>query len=183
MGMSWLHDIILRKFNDIAGTRYEEILKAYKNFFLTEEELVIPEINSILLAFDRFSCRVSEDVYETISAFENVSLQVVYVIDEGVLRMIRETLGEEAAEEFKEKEVAFAEDFLREVEKKLGELNFKFSRKIAFGDKAEYVEDLSEEYDLLVISRRYGSETTKTHRVSPVVFRIVQHVEKPVILY
>ncbi|AMQ17791.1 universal stress protein [Thermococcus peptonophilus] len=181
--MGWLHDIILRKFNNIAGTRYEEILKAYENFFLTEEELVIPEINSVLLAFDRFSCKVSEEVYETISAFNEATVQVVYVIDEGVLKMIQETLGEEAAEEFREKEIAFAETFLRDVEKKLDELNFKFNRKIAFGDKAEYVKDLSKEYDLLVISRRYGSEATKTHRVSPVVFRIVQHVEKPVVLY
>lgn len=79
--------------------------------------------------------------------------------------------------------MAFAETFLKEVEEKLGDLNIKFSRKIAFGDKAEYVEGIAKKYDLLVISRHYGSETTRTHRVSPVVFRIVQHVEKPVVLY
>lgn len=181
--MSWLHDVILRKFNNIAGTRYEEILKAYENFFLTEEELVIPEINSILLVFDRFSEKVPEEVHETLSAFEEAAVQIVYVIDEGVLKMIRETLGEEAAEEFRKKEMAFAETFLKEVEEKLNDLNIKFSRKIAFGDKAEYVEGLARKYDLIVISRHYGSETTRTHRVSPVVFRIVQHVEKPVVLY
>lgn len=181
--MGWLHAIILRKFNNIAGTRYEEILKAYQNFFLTEEELVIPEINSILLVFDRFSEKVPEEVHETLSAFEGATLRVVYVIDEGVLKMIRETLGEEAAEEFRKKEMAFAETFLKEVEEKLGDLNIKFSRKIAFGDKAEYVEGLARKYDLIVISRHYGSETTRTHRVSPIVFRIVQHVDKPVVLY
>jgi hypothetical protein len=180
--MSWLYDIILRKFNNIAGTRYEEILKAYENFFLTEEELVIPEIKSVLLVFDRFSCRFSKEVYDTISAFAEADVQVVYVIDEGVLRMIRETLGEEAAEEFRRKEITFAETLLKGIEDKLGELNITFKRKFAFGDKAEYVENISKRYDLLIISRQYGSETTKTHRVSPVVFRIVQHVEKPVVL-
>lgn len=73
--MGWLHDVILRKFNNIAGTRYEEILKAYENFFLTEEELVIPEINSILLVFDRFSEKVPEEVHETLSAFEEAAVR------------------------------------------------------------------------------------------------------------
>jgi len=181
--MGWLHDIILRKFNNIAGTRYEEILKAYENFFLTEEELIIPEINSILLAFDRFSCKLPEELYETLTAFQGARITIVYIIDEAVFKIIRETLGEEEAFEFKRKEIAFAEEFLRAIEEKLRGLGFEWEREIIFGNKSEYVEDLAESYDLIMMSKHYGFESTRTHSVSPVVFRIVQHMKKPIILY
>ncbi len=181
--MGWLHDIILRKFNSIAGTRYEEIIKAYENFFLTEEEMVIPEIESLLLAFDRFSCELPENVYEVLLSFRDARVTAVYVIDEAVFRIIRETLGEAEAEEFKKKELAFAEKFLETVEEKLRTLNINWERRIIFGDKSEYVMDALENHDLLILSRHYGFETTKTHSISPVVFRIVQNVKKPVIVY
>nr|CCE71158.1 TPA: hypothetical protein PAB3419a.1n [Pyrococcus abyssi GE5] len=57
------------------------------------------------------------------------------------------------------------------------------SSLIKTGNKATIIEKESEKHDVLVISRHYGTSSTKTHQVSPVVFRIMQNVEKPVIIY
>lgn len=174
---------INHKFQNIAGSRYEEILKSYEDFFLTEEEMIIPEVNSILIALDRYSGEVPEEVYETISAYPDAKFLLVYLIDENVLRLIRGTLGDEEAREFQKKEERMAEERLSGVEKKLREIGISWKRKVVFGDKGDYLEELAEGYDLLVVSRHYGSETTKTHPVSPVVFRVVQGIKKPVVIY
>lgn len=175
--------LINQKFKNIAGSRYEEILKAYEDFFLTEEEMIIPEVNSVLIALDRYSEEVPEEVYEAVSAYPGARFLLVYMIDENVLRLIRGTLGEKEAQKFQEKEEQLAEERLSKVEKRLRELGISPRRELVFGDKGEYIEELANEHDLIVISKHYGSETTKTHPVSPVVFRVVQHVGKPVIIY
>lgn len=171
--MGWFYDVIFRKFNNIVGIRYEEIFKVYENFFLIEEELVILEINFILFVFDRFFEKVLEEVYEIFLVFEEVVVWIVYVIDEGVFKMICEIFGEEVVEEFRKKEMVFVEIFFKEVEEKLGDLNIKFSRKIVFGDKVEYVEGIVKKYDLFVIFCYYGFEMMRIYCVSFVVFRIV----------
>ncbi len=176
-------DLITRKFQNIAGSRYEEILKAYEEFFLTEEEMVIPDITSILIPLDRHTTNVPDEVYETISAYPNARLQLVYIIDESVCRLIRDTLGDEDAKKFREREERRASDILSKIRERIRELGITWTEETVFGDKSEYVEDISPEYDMLIISKHYGSETTKTHTVSPVVFRIVQYVKKPVVLY
>ncbi|WP_297421033.1 adenine nucleotide alpha hydrolase family protein [Thermococcus sp.] len=174
---------ISQKFKNIAGNRYEEILKSYEDFFLTEEEMVIPDVGSVLIALDRYSEEVPSEVYEAISAYPNAGFLVVYVVDENVLRLIRSTLGDKEAQKFQEKEEQLAEERLSKVEKKLRELGISPRRGRVFGDKGEYLEELTGKYDLLVISKHYGSETTKTHPISPVVFRVVQGIKKPVVIY
>jgi len=176
-------ELILRKFRNIAGSRYEEILKAYQEFFLTEEELRIPVITSILLVVDRFSGRVPNEVFEVLSAYPGARVDVVYLIDSSLYALIRETLGEEEAEEFRKKEEALGRETLTLIERALSELGLDYSAEITFADKVEFVEGEGDERDLLIISRHFGSESVKTHRVSPVVFRIVQGIGKPVIVY
>ncbi len=176
-------DLITRKFQNIAGSRYEEILKAYEEFFLTEEEMVIPDIKSILIPLDRYTTTVPEEVYETISAYPNARLQLVYMIDENVCRLIKDTLGEEDAKKFREKEERRAREILSRMRDRIRELGIIWAEDTVFGDKSEYVESIAGEYDMLIISKHYGSETAKTHTVSPVVFRIVQYVGRPVVLY
>ncbi|WP_297439019.1 universal stress protein [Thermococcus sp.] len=176
-------DLITRKFQNIAGSRYEEILKAYEEFFLTEEEMVIPDIKSILIPLDRYTTTVPDEVYETISAYPNARLQLVYMIDENVCRLIKDTLGEEDAKKFREKEERRAREILSRMRDRIRELGIIWAEDTVFGDKSEYVESIAGEYDMLIISKHYGSETAKTHTVSPVVFRIVQYVGRPVVLY
>jgi len=176
-------EIILRKFKNIAGSRYEEIMKAYQEFFLTEEELRIPEIRSILLVIDRFSGGVPEGVFEVLSAYAGAEIDVVYIIDSSLCSLIRETLGEEEANIFRKKEESLGRELLKATENALRGLNLNFSTEIRFEDKVEFIENEAERRDLLVISRHFGSESTKTHRISPVVFRVVQGITRPVIVY
>ncbi|WP_297476127.1 universal stress protein [Thermococcus sp.] len=175
--------IILRKFKNIAGSRYEEIMKAYQEFFLTEEELQIPEVKSILLVLDRFSGEVPEEVFEVLSAYPGARIEVVYVIDEGLCSIIGKTLGEEEAEAFRKSEESLGRELLRVTERSLSKFDLSFSMEITFADKVEFVENDAKNRDILVVSRHFGSESTKTHRISPIVFRIVQGVKKPVIVY
>ena len=176
-------ELILRKFKNIAGSRYEEIMKAYQEFFLTEEELRIPTITSILLVVDRFSGRIPNEVFDVLSAYPGARVDVVYLIDSVLCALIRETLGEEEAEAFRRKEEALGKEILRLAKRALSELGLDFSTEITFADKVEFVETESKTRDLLVVSRHFGSESIKTQRVSPVVFRIVQGITKPVIVY
>ncbi|AEH25003.1 hypothetical protein PYCH_13310 [Pyrococcus yayanosii CH1] len=175
--------MILRKFKNIAGNRYEEIAKAYREFLLTKEELSIPNVNSILLPLDRYVKKVPEGVYEILSAYPHAEVEVVYVIDGEICRLIEETIGKEEAKLFREREEETGRRLLESVGWALSRLGLIGRTRLLFGSKSEVVEEISENFDLIVLSRHYGAETTKTHPVSTVVLRIMQNVSKPVILY
>ncbi len=175
--------LILRKFKNIAGSRYEEILNSYRDFFLTEEEMVIPRFKSILIAIDRYSSNVPEGVFKLIEHYSPERVLVTYVVDENTCRLIRETLGEEDADKFREKETALAQESLYRVRVALKALDVGWEEEVVFADKTTHVETLMGKYDVLIIGKQYGLESAKTHHISPLVFRIVQHVAKPVVLY
>lgn len=183
VGMVNFGELILRKFLNIAGSRYEEIIKAYQEFFLTEEEMKIPVVSSVLLVIDRFSLEPPEELYDVLASYPSVTVRIVYLIDRDLCEVIRETLGEEEAEEFRRKEESFGEELLKRVSKRFLELGMDFTTELTFTDKASFIEEVIGEHDLLAISRHFGSESLKTHSVSPLVFRIVQRIEKPVIVY
>lgn len=178
-----INRLILRKFRNIAGSRYEEILKSYREFFLTEEEMKIPRVESVLLAIDRYSGDVPDAVFRLLEHYSPQRVTVIYVIDESTCRLIRDTLGERDAEKFRERERELAEKFLKKAGSRLDALGLNWSRDVVFADKTGYLEGLMEKYDVLIIGKQYGLESAKTHHISPLVFRIVQHVTKPVVLY
>ncbi len=181
--MGVFSELIDRKFRNIAERRYEDILKMYNEFFLTEEEMIIPEINSIIMVFDRYSEKPTEKVYDAISAYPEAEICLLYTVDENVAMLIAATLGEEESEKFREAERNYGEAFLEKVNGKLKELGFKTRSKLIFGNKGEEAILREEKYDLFVISRKYGAETSKTSPVSPLVIKIVQHIEKPLMVY
>ncbi|WP_237710132.1 universal stress protein [Pyrococcus sp. ST04] len=177
-------NIILRKFRNIAP-RYEEIVRAYKEFLLTEEEFTIPKIEEIILPLDRYSEKPTETVLDYVSAYPGSHILILYVIDGEVCRLIRETIGEEEAELFRKKELEKGEKALAEAKNLISSLNMEFSieLKLKTGNKAEIVENIADNFDLIIISKHYGAETTKTHPVSPIVLRVLQNVKIPVLLY
>ncbi|GAB6101289.1 hypothetical protein JCM16138_05120 [Thermococcus atlanticus] len=181
--MSIFLTIINRKFKNIAGTRYERILKNYKEFFLTEEELSLPVIKSILMPVDRSTRNVPEEIYEVLSACEDAEVTVVYIMSEDACALIRQTLGDEASREFRQKEEEAGRELLERIARSLEDSGLKVRTRMFFGNKSEDVIRLSRERDLLVIPRLYGSEITKTRSISPVVMKIVHHVDIPVIVY
>ncbi|ASJ00001.1 hypothetical protein [Thermococcus gorgonarius] len=181
--MGLFSELIDRKFRNIAERRYRDILEKYQEFFLTEEEMIIPEINSILLVLDRYSEKPGKEVYETISAYPHAEVCMIYTVDETVARLISVTLGEEEAMKFREVEREHGEKLLKEIEASLKEFGFAVKSRLLFGDKGEVVINREDKYDLFVISKKYGAETSKTSPISPLVIKIVQHVEKPIMVY
>ncbi|AEC51810.1 hypothetical protein PNA2_0894 [Pyrococcus sp. NA2] len=182
--MSFFSNLILRKFKNVEA-RYEEIVKAYREFLLTEEELTLPKIKSILLPLDRYSEPLPQSVLEYISSYPGIKIQLVYVIDEEICRLIRETIGEKDSELFRKNELERGEEVLNTTRESIITLNLEhsISSKIKLGNKADVVEEESRNFDIIIISRHYGAGTTKTHQISPTVFRILQNVAKPVIIY
>ncbi|WP_461865696.1 universal stress protein [Thermococcus sp.] len=181
--MSIFSTIINRRFKHIAGNRYEKILKSYKEFFLTEEEISLPVIKSILMPVDRSVKTVPKEIYEALSACEDAEVTVVYIMSEEACTLIRQTLGEEASKEFKTKAEERGRRLLEKIALSLENAGLKVRTRMFFGNKSEDVIKLSRESDLLVIPRIYGSEITKTTSITPIVMKIVQHVNIPVIVY
>ncbi|WP_175059464.1 universal stress protein [Thermococcus sp. 2319x1] len=180
--MGLYSSLIGRKFKHIAGKKYEDIMKHYREFLLTEEERQIPEIRSILMPLDRYVKNIPLELYETISAYE-ASVLLVYILDAQVFELVRQTLSPEASEEFRRKEEVMGEELLNNVAKKLESYGLKVQRRMFFGNKSDDVIRMAENYDMLAISKNYGSEITKTSSLSPLVLKIIQHLEIPVIVY
>jgi len=174
--------LIERKFKNIAGKRYEKVLREYREFLLTEEETVVPEIRSILMPLDRFVRDIPEELYETLSAYD-ATVVLVYIIDATLFSIIKETLSGEASEEFRKNEESHGMMLLEKVGERLEEMGLNVHRRMFFGDKSDDVIKLTDDHDMVVLSKSYGSEITRVSPISPVVFKIVQHVEKPVIVY
>jgi len=181
--MGLFSSLIQRKFKDIAGKRYERVLKEYRDFLLTEEEMVLPEIKSVLIPLDRFIGEIPVDVYDTLSAYRDAKFVLLYIIDIHVSYMIEQTLGVKASEEFKKKEKEEGMKLLGKISRNFEALGINPQLRLFFGDKSRDIISLAQKHDLLVLSKAYGSEITKTHPLSPVVLKIVQHVNIPVIVY
>jgi nucleotide-binding universal stress UspA family protein len=182
--MGLFSSLINRKFKDIAGDRYEEISRRYREFLLLPEEFVLPEVHSILMPIDRFSGEIPEELYETLSAYLGASVTLVYISEKRTLSLIEQTLGKEEAEKLKRAKMEFAEEMLDKIAPRLEELGLRVERRYFIGSKGDDVIRLmGEGFDLLVVSRSYGSEVTRTSPVSPIVLKIVQHLDKPVLVY
>ncbi|QDA32567.1 universal stress protein [Thermococcus indicus] len=177
--------LIQRKFQNIAADRYEEITRRYREFLLLPEEFVLPEVRSILIPIDRFSGEIPEELYETLSAYSGASVTLVYISEKRTLALIEQTLGKEEAEKLRSAKMEFARALVLKIAPRLGELGLRIERRQFIGSKSDDVIRLMENdnFDLLVVSRSYGSEVTRTSPVSPVVLKIVQHLESPVIIY
>ncbi|USG99676.1 universal stress protein [Thermococcus argininiproducens] len=171
-----------RKFKHIAGKKYEDIIKHYREFLLTEEEKMLPEIRSILMPLDRYVKNIPDEVYETVSAYD-ASVLLVYIMDSEIFHLLSQTLSKEASEEFKRREEIVGREMLDKIAKELEDFGLRVQRRIFFGNKSEDIIRLAENSDMLVISRAYGSEITKTSPLSPIVLKIIQHLKIPAVVY
>ncbi|WP_297523344.1 universal stress protein [Thermococcus sp.] len=183
MQVGLFSELINRKFQNIAENRYREIVERYREFFLSEEELAIPRIFRVFVLLDRYSEKPNDDVYETLKAYPSARVCLLYVVEESLVRLVASTLGDEEAEKLRTLEINFGNNILDEVESRLKEMKFEVERRFIFGVRAEEPLKFEDDCDLFIISKHYGSETSKTYPVSPMVYRIVQHIEKPIIIY
>ncbi len=180
--MGYYSSLIHRKFKDMVGTRYEDVLREYGEFLLTEELMKVPEVHKILIPLDIFVKDIPENLYDVLSAYD-ADITLVYITDSQVYSIIKETLSTELAEEFLKKKERYGHDLLDTFTGELQQIGFTVHQRLFSGHKGEDVEKMAGDFDLIALSKSYGSEQTEHYPVSPLAIRISQHVKKLTLLY
>ena len=151
--------LIQRKFKDTVGTRYQDVLREYQEFLLTEELMQVPEVKKILIPLDVFVKDVPKSLYNVLSAYEG-KITLVYITDSPVYSVIRETLSDELANEFLKKKEQYGHDLLDTLTKELQQIGFTVHQRLFTGHKGEDVEKMAADFDLIALSKSYGYERT-----------------------
>jgi hypothetical protein len=180
--MGYYSSLIQRKFKDTVGTRYQDVLREYGEFLLTEELMRVPEVRKILIPLDIFVKDIPDNLYDVLSAYD-AEITLAYITDTQVYSIIRETLTDELAEEFLKKKEGYGHDLLDTLTKELQQIGLTVHQRLFTGHKGEDVERMAADYDLIALSKSYGAEKTEHYPVSPLAIRISQHVKKLTMLY
>jgi nucleotide-binding universal stress UspA family protein len=182
MWMGYYSSLIKRKFKDLVGSKYDTVLKEYSEFLLTEEQMLAPEIHSILMPLDNFVRKVPPELYDVLSAFD-AEVTLVYITDSQTIAAIEEILEKEAGQEYLRKNEEYGRRLLNEISGQLKAAGLSSHIRIFAGQKGEDIEKMAEKFDLLVLSETYGAERTERYPVSPIALKISQHVRIPTIIF
>lgn len=180
--MGYYSSLIQRKYKDLVGKQYDRVLKEYSMFLLTEEEMTIAPVRSILMPLDVYVKSVTPTLYEVLSAYD-AKITIVYITDAQVVSILKQTLDEAAALEFLKRKEAQGQQLLDRVGAELRAAGIGSQQRMFAGRKGEDIERMTPDYDLVVLSRSYGAEITESTPVSPLVLRISQTITKPTIIY
>lgn len=180
--MGYYSSLIQRKYKDLVGKQYDKVLRDYSMFLLTEEEMTILPVRSILMPLDVYVRDVTPVLYDVISAYDAV-VTMVYITDAQVVSVLKQTLDEAAALEFLKRKEDQAQRLMDRVGAELKSAGIASQQRMFAGRKGEDVERMAADYDLVVLSRSYGAEVTEATPVSPNVLRISQSISKPTIIY
>ena len=182
--MGYSSEVIHRKFRDFVGNRYDAVLKDYQEFLITEEDLVLPEYASILVPMDLYASEISENVIRLLAAYE-VPVTLVYISDRYVHDVIKESLGEEAVEAYQKKKDDLGDSILKKAEQAFISAGASVKIRRFIGHKGQDVEKIvvSEDIDLIAVSKKYGMAQSEDYHLSPLVARLTQHLQIPTIIY
>ena len=180
--MGYSSSLIQRKFKDIVGRRYESVLKEYSEFLLTEEEMLVPEVRSILIPLDLFVHDITDEVIEVLSAYD-ATISLAYITDSRVIDILEHTLDHASTEEFRAKKEEYGLKLLERATAKLKEHGFTTKTRMFVGHKGDDVVQMAGNYDLIAICRRYGDGESTDVSISPLVLRICQRVGTPALIY
>lgn len=181
--MDYFKSLINRKFKDVVGTRYKDVLKDYREFLLTEDDLVICNFRKVLMPLDIFVSEVSGDFYDLLTAFNDLEINLVYITDSDVVSIIKDVLGEEAAATYQGKKEDYGTNLLDKVAGELEERGLPVNRRLYSGHKWDDIEIMSGNYDLVAISKSYGGGRGDENEISPVAQRLVQQMSVSTVLY
>ncbi len=179
--MGYYSSLINRKFRDVVGNRYEGVLKDYRDFLLTEEE-VVKEIKKILLPLDIFVKSIPENLYDLISIYD-AEVTLLYISDRDTAAIVSEILGKDAAEEYIQKKEKFGYSLMEEISDELEKRGIKSKQRLFSGHKLDDIEKISGDFDLVAISLSYGGGRGDENEISPVAQRLVHQVNTAVVLY
>jgi hypothetical protein len=180
--MGYYSSLIQRKFKDIVGKRYETVLKEYGEFLLTEEEMVVPEIGTILLPLDAFATDIPDELVDVLSAYD-ATVSLTYVVDAQVYSLLAKTLDRDATEEFRKKKEEHGQQLLDAISRKLEQSGMAVRTRLFIGQKGDDVVQMAEDYDMIALSKWYGDGETETSSISPLALRICQRLSIPAIIY
>lgn len=181
--MGYFTSLIQRKFKDVAGSRYDTVVRDYREFLLTDEEQQVPEVRTILMPLDYFVKEVPPVLYETLSSYEGATVSLVYVIDLEVIRIVEESLNADTMTEFTRKREAFGEEILKNVTADLETAGLSVKSRMFSGRKFDNILEIAESHDLIAVSKKYAASMTDVAPLSPVTMRLAQTVMKPIIIY
>lgn len=180
--MGYYSSLIQRKFRDLVGSKYESVRMEYSDFLASEEEMKIPPVHSILIPVDSFVENIPDTLIEILRAYE-ARIQLVYIIDSGILELIDEMVGEEMRSQYREKKEKYGLDVLKRFSAILEGSGLKVQTRLFSGSKIEDVVRMSEDHDLLALYRGYGSQVSDIQPLSPDVSQINHRVRHPVIIF
>lgn len=181
--MEYFRSLINRKFKDVVGSRYKDVLKDYRDFLLTEEEIVLCDFRRVLIPLDIFVSGASEEFYDLLTAFDETEINLVYITDSDVISIINDVLGEDAGREYQAKKEEYGNGLLEKFSDELEKRGLNVNRRLYSGHKWDDVETMSENYDLVAISKSFGGGRGDANEISPVAQRLVQQMNVSSVLY
>ncbi len=180
--MGYSSSLIQRKFRDIVGRRYESVLKEYSEFLLTEEEVLVPEVRSILVPLDFFVHDITDEAIDVLSAYD-ATISLAYITDAGVVELLERALNQSSTEEFRAKKEEYGRRLLDRTAAKLKEHGFSTQTRMFVGHKGDDVVQMAKNHDMVALCRRYADGESTDVSISPIVLRICQRVETPALIY
>ena len=180
--MGYSSSLIQRKFKDIVGRRYESVLKDYSEFLLTDEEMLFPEVRSILVPLDLFVHDITDEAIDALSAY-NATISLAYITDARVLELLEQALDHASKEEFRAKKEEYGRNLLERIAAKLKERGFATQTRMFVGHKGDDVVRMAKNHDMVAICRCYADGESTGTSISPIVLRICQRVETPALIY
>jgi hypothetical protein len=180
--MGYYNSLMRRKFSDVAGTRYDEILKEYGDFLPTSEDFVIKPVDSVFIPLDYFSPGIPGHIPDLIAVYD-APVELVYIIDEEAIRLVTDGLGNDAEEIFRKKEEEIARERIGRARDQFAEAGVATTTRVRTGVKEKTTLALAGNHDLLTIGKKFGMLTGEQFPVSPAVLRIQQITACPVIIY
>ncbi|UUX91757.1 universal stress protein [Methanoplanus endosymbiosus] len=180
--MGYYSSLLNRKFKDVVGQRYDEIMKDYKEFFISEEEYLETEINRILFPLDISVKRIPESMYDLLELY-NGEITLVYITDSYICSVIEEVLGRDTAENYCTVKESMGEEILNDVTRNLENKELIVKKRMFSGNKWDDIERISEEFDMVAISKDYGGGRADDNEISPVAQRLVQLLKVNTVLF
>jgi len=180
--MGYYSALINRKFKDVVGQRYNDIMKDYKEFFISEEEFLEMEINRILFPLDISVKNIPESIYSLFELY-NGEITLVYITDSYVCSVIGEVLGSDTAENYCSKKEKMGEQILDEVTRNLENKGLVVKKRMFSGNKWDDIERISEDFDMVAVSKDYGGGRGDENEISPVAQRLIQLLKVNTVLF
>ncbi|MDK2916639.1 MAG: hypothetical protein PWR25_1196 [Euryarchaeota archaeon] len=180
--MGYSSSLIQRKFKDIVGRRYDSVLKDYSEFLLTDEEMFVPEVRSILVPLDSFVHDITDEAIDVLSAYD-ATVSLAYITDADVLELLGQALDRESMEEFRKKKEEYGQKLLERTAARLEDHGFSTQTRMFVGHKGDDVIQMAKNHDMIALCRRYADGEATDTSISPIVLRICQRVETPALIY